>query len=103
MFKAKVVFAAENFCWPDEKLKSKYPEVDGDVQKYLNSGMFMGYAANIWKILESAKIKDTEDDQLFYTNAFLDKKLRDENQIKLDHKSVLFQNLNGNVGKLLTT
>lgn len=103
MFKAKVVFAAENFCWPDEKLKSKYPEVDGDVQKYLNSGMFMGYAANIWKILESANIKDTEDDQLFYTTAFLDKKLRDENQIKLDHKSVLFQNLNGNVGDVSVT
>lgn len=98
-FKANVVFAAENFCWPDEELKPKYPEVDGDVQRFLNSGMFIGYAANIWEILNSADIKDTEDDQLFYTHAFLNEKLRESNKIKLDHKSVLFQNLNGNVGK----
>lgn len=97
--KAKVVFAAENFCWPDEELKSKYPPVDGDGQNFLNSGMFIGYASNIYNILVSAKIQDHEDDQLFYTVAFLNEKLRDDNQIKLDHKSNLFQNLNGNIGK----
>lgn len=97
--KAKVLFAAENFCWPDDELKTKYPPVEGDGQKYLNSGMFMGYAANVFKILDSQPVKDTEDDQLFYTNAYLNEKLRVDNKIKLDHKSNLFQNLNGNVGK----
>lgn len=97
--KAKVLFAAENFCWPDDELKTKYPPVEGDGQKYLNSGMFVGYAANIYNILNSQPVKDTEDDQLFYTNVYLNEKLRVDNKIKLDHKSNLFQNLNGNVGR----
>lgn len=99
--KAKVLFAAESFCWPDEELKTKYPPVEGDGQKYLNSGMFIGYASNLFKILSSQKVKDTEDDQLFYSNVFLNKKMRDAIGIKLDHKSTLFQNLNGNVGELI--
>lgn len=98
--RAKVLFGAENFCWPDDELKSKYPLVEGSGQKYLNSGMFIGYAANIFNILSSQTVKDTEDDQLFYTHVYLNEELREKNGIKLDHKSNLFQNLNGNVGKL---
>jgi procollagen-lysine,2-oxoglutarate 5-dioxygenase len=97
--KAKVVFAAENFCWPDNELRPKYPLVDGDVQRFLNSGMFMGYAKNLFNVLSFADVKDDDDDQLFYTNVFLDEKMRNENSIKLDHKSSLFQNLNGNIGE----
>lgn len=97
--KAKVLFGAENFCWPNDELKTKYPPVEpSNGQKYLNSGLFMGYAANIYNILSTQTVKDTEDDQLFYTNVYLNAKLREENGIKLDHKSNLFQNLNGNVG-----
>lgn len=98
--KANVLFGAENFCWPDDELKSKYPPPDGEGQKYLNSGMFIGYAANVYNILNWQPVKDTEDDQLFYTNVYLDEKMRVDNRIKLDHKSNLFQNLNGNVGKV---
>lgn len=98
--RAKVLFGAENFCWPDDELKTKYPLVEGSGQKYLNSGMFIGYAANIFNILSSQTVKDTEDDQLFYTHVYLNEALREKNGIKLDHKSNLFQNLNGNVGKL---
>ena len=94
------MFAAENFCWPDDELKTKYPASEGDGQKYLNSGMFIGYAANVYNILNWQPVKDTEDDQLFYTNVYLDEKAREDNKIKLDHKSNLFQNLNGNVGKV---
>ena len=98
--KAKVLFGAESFCWPDDELKTKYPESEGDGQKYLNSGMFIGYAANVHNILNWQPVKDTEDDQLFYTNVYLDEKARVDNKIKLDHKSNVFQNLNGNVGEV---
>lgn len=97
--KAKVLFGAENFCWPNGELKTKYPPVEGNNQKYLNSGLFMGYASNIYNILTTQAVKDTDDDQLFYTNIYLNEKLREANGIKLDHKSNLFQNLHGNVGK----
>lgn len=96
---AKVLFGAENFCWPDDELKTKYPPVEGSGQKYLNSGMFMGYAKNVYNILSAHEVKDTDDDQLFYTHVYLDEKMREKNGIKLDHKSNLFQNLNGNVGE----
>jgi procollagen-lysine,2-oxoglutarate 5-dioxygenase len=98
--KARVLFGAENFCWPDDELKSKYPPPEGEGQKYLNSGMFIGYAANLYNILNWKLVKDTEDDQLFYTKVYLDEKMRVDNKIKLDHKSNVFQNLNGNVGKV---
>ncbi|KAG5672352.1 hypothetical protein PVAND_002485 [Polypedilum vanderplanki] len=101
--KAKVIFAAENFCWPDDELRSKYPPVDGDGQRFLNSGMFIGYAKNVYNILSYTDIKDTEDDQLFYTHVYLNEKMRNENNIKLDHKSAIFQNLNGNIGDISVT
>lgn len=97
--KAKVLFGAEDFCWPDDGLKVKYPPVEGNGQKYLNSGLFIGYASNVYKILTTREVKETEDDQLFYTNIYIDEKLRESFGIKLDHKSNLFQNLNGNVGE----
>lgn len=96
-----MLFGAENFCWPDQELKSKYPLVEGGAQKYLNSGLFIGFAANIYNILKSMPVKDSDDDQLFFTRAYLNEKLRDENVMKLDHHSNLFQNLNGAIGKIL--
>lgn len=42
-----------------------------------------------------APVKDKDDDQLYYTKAFLDEALREKLKIKLDHKSEIFQNLNG--------
>lgn len=37
MANAKVLFGAEGFCWPDEKLANEYPEVLRG-KRYLNSG-----------------------------------------------------------------
>ncbi|MGH0184158.1 UNVERIFIED_CONTAM: hypothetical protein FKN15_014107 [Acipenser sinensis] len=36
-FNHRVVFSAEGFCWPDQKLASKYPPVYNG-KRYLNSG-----------------------------------------------------------------
>lgn len=57
----------------------------------------MGYAPELHKILTSGEIGNADDDQLFYTNVFLNEKLREKLNIKLDHRSELFQNLNGAV------
>lgn len=43
----------------------------------------------------NAPVKDKDDDQMFYTRAFLDVATRDKYQIKLDYKSDVFLNLNG--------
>ncbi|XP_058129261.1 procollagen-lysine,2-oxoglutarate 5-dioxygenase [Anopheles ziemanni] len=93
-FEASIVFGAEPFCWPDESLKTKYPPLEGRGMRFLNSGLFMGYADKVYKMLKTPS-KDTEDDQLYYTKVYLDKELREELNIKLDHMASLFQNLNG--------
>ena len=74
-------------------------QVGNNEKRFLNSGGFIGYASEIHKILQHAKVLDTDDDQLYYTNIFLDPDLRQKFGIQLDTKSVIFQNLNGALGK----
>lgn len=95
---ARVLFGAEAFCWPKEELADLYPEVKKG-KRFLNSGLFMGYAQEIYELLKWKPIKDTEDDQLFFTEAYLDVELREKLQMQLDHTSEIFQNLNGAASK----
>ncbi|XP_018319536.1 procollagen-lysine,2-oxoglutarate 5-dioxygenase 3 isoform X2 [Agrilus planipennis] len=96
---AKILFGAEGFCWPDKSLEKLYPEVKQG-KRFLNSGLYMGYAPEILQLLEHQSIGDEDDDQLFFTKAYLDKELREKLQIQLDHDSSIFQNLNGAINEL---
>lgn len=101
---AKILFSTDKNCWPDESLCDFYPPLEGNDQKYLNSGMLIGFAKNLFHILDSQDFQEAEDDQLFFTNAYLNRQLRgkqEENEIKLDHESRLFQNLDSSLGKKL--
>ncbi|GFG29485.1 hypothetical protein Cfor_05047, partial [Coptotermes formosanus] len=98
-FEARVVFSAEGFCWPDEGLASKYPSVQRG-KRYLNSGGFIGYAPELYKIVTSSVVTNDDDDQLFYTKVYLNEELRNKFQIKLDHRADIFQNLNGAVADI---
>ncbi|XP_062372754.1 multifunctional procollagen lysine hydroxylase and glycosyltransferase LH3 [Sardina pilchardus] len=90
----RVVFSAEGFCWPDQRLAPKYPPVPNG-KRYLNSGGFIGYAPDLYNIVKQWKLKDNDDDQLFYTRIYLDKEQRTRFNMTLDHRSQLIQNLNG--------
>ncbi|XP_014231000.1 procollagen-lysine,2-oxoglutarate 5-dioxygenase 1 isoform X1 [Trichogramma pretiosum] len=90
----RVIFSAEEYCWPDKKLAAQYPEVARG-KRYLNSGGFIGYASDIYSMISSVDIDDGGDDQLFFTKMYLDQDTRSKHNIKLDHKSEIFQNLNG--------
>ncbi|VDI63095.1 lysyl hydroxylase/galactosyltransferase/glucosyltransferase [Mytilus galloprovincialis] len=90
-FDAKVVFAADNFIWPDPKLKKQYPKVPQIESRYLNGGAFIGYAKTIVEMLNYKKINDMDDDQLYFTKIFIDKQLREQWNIKIDTKSEIFQ------------
>lgn len=59
----------------------------------------MGYAPEIWKVLNDHEIKDDDDDQLYYTKIYLDKGKREAVKFQLDHTSEIFQNLYGAYGK----
>ena len=92
---ADILFAAEHNCWPDQGLKDKYPEVDDGRIRFLNAGCFIGPADLLAKMIEAGgEIKNGMDDQLFYTKIFINSKLREALNIKLDTKAELFQCLN---------
>ncbi|XP_028394041.1 multifunctional procollagen lysine hydroxylase and glycosyltransferase LH3-like [Dendronephthya gigantea] len=93
-FKSKVVISAEDFLWPDKTLLDEYPEVT-EGKRFLCSGGIIGYAPEVFQLMTHHEVKDTDDDQLYYTKLYLDAKLRNKLQMKLDHKSEIFQNLNG--------
>ncbi|KAJ8254739.1 hypothetical protein GJAV_G00196850 [Gymnothorax javanicus] len=96
----RVVFAAEGFCWPDQRLASKYPPVYTG-KRYLNSGGFIGYAPELNRIVQQWKYKDNDDDQLFYTKIYLNKTQRAKFNMTLDHRARLFQNLNGAIEEVV--
>lgn len=90
---ARIVFGAEDFCWPDSNLQVTkkntiflkfhafiqydYPFVESHEKRFLNSGGFIGYASDIYEMIMSKEtIDDTEDDQLFYTKIFLNEQTR---------------------------
>lgn len=91
---ARILFGAEKFLWPVDTLEHLYPVVSKHLPKYLNSGLFMGYASDVYEMLKTP-VKNKDDDQLYYTKVFLDSNLRSKLKIKLDYESEIFQNLNG--------
>ncbi|XP_049885467.1 procollagen-lysine,2-oxoglutarate 5-dioxygenase [Pectinophora gossypiella] len=90
----RVLFSAEQFCWPDPNLAAQYPKTEV-ANPYLNSGGFIGYISELSGIINYREVNDKDDDQLYYTKIYLDKNLRDKFKISLDHNSSIFQNLNG--------
>ena len=87
-FKNNIIFASEYSCWPDKCLEHLYPETKCK-NRYLNSGLFIGYLNDIRKLVEK-EIKAHEDDQLYYTREFL----KNKDNIKLDYENKLFLCLN---------
>ena len=84
-FKCKVLFAAEEWCWPDESLADQFP--DGQTKyRYLNSGLIIGRVDELKKIL-AQPIEDYEDDQLYYQKQFLSGRF----DIQLDYECYIFQ------------
>ena len=82
----KVLFSAEEVCWPDPSLGNQFPSVHTRY-RYLNSGTFIGEVGEIKKILGHNVIEDHQDDQLFYQQAYLEG-LYD---IGLDVEAYIFQ------------
>ncbi|GAB0087403.1 hypothetical protein DMENIID0001_017010 [Sergentomyia squamirostris] len=91
---ARILFGAEHFIWPDSTLRDQYPKVANGA-RYLNSGMFIGYASDIYTLLSHTEVSDTDDDQLYFTKIYLNEEFREKYKMKLDHKTDIFQNLHG--------
>ncbi|CAF0960178.1 unnamed protein product [Didymodactylos carnosus] len=97
---ARIVFGAEDFCWPNPELQHKYPLVESNRKRFLNSGGFIGYASDIYELITSQTINDDEDNQLFYTKTFLNEFTRSKWSVFLDSGAEIFLNLNGSVAEI---
>ncbi|XP_063420555.1 procollagen-lysine,2-oxoglutarate 5-dioxygenase 1-like [Mytilus trossulus] len=95
-FDARIVFATDNSCWPKNKLNSQYPSVGTFDNRFLSAGAFIGYAKEIFNMVNHRQINDMESDQLYYSEIFVDNELRSKWNIKLDRKTSLFQNMRVN-------
>lgn len=82
-FNTEVVFAAEQYLWPDESLL--FPTTHTKY-RYLNSGCFIGRVGEIKRLL-SRPIKSEEDDQLYLQRQFLTQKF----DVVLDTEGYIFQ------------
>lgn len=84
-----VIFNAEVNCHPDVERAPEYPDVENTRFKFLNSGIYMGTAAEMLKILPE-DIQDSYDDQRYYVNKFL---LDETADVRLDYMTELFMPL----------
>ena len=59
----------------------------------MNAGLVIAYAADLYRLVTLRPIANNGDDQLHYQKIYIDDTLRQTLNIKLDHRSELFQSL----------
>lgn len=92
--RSQVVFFVEEFIYLDCRLEIKYLVVF-DGKRFLGFGGFIGYVFNFSKLVVEWEGQDSDSDQLFYINIFLDLEKREQINIILDYCCCIFQNLDG--------
>jgi hypothetical protein len=85
-----IVFGSETECNPDPNMKQYYKKIDEQFS-YLNSGMFIGKAYALQKLLQDYEYNDKHDDQLYWTQQFL----KNPDLISLDYRNEIFLNTYG--------
>ncbi|VDK66803.1 unnamed protein product [Anisakis simplex] len=93
---SRIVFSASRSCFPDESLQERYPSVKKG-KRFLDSKSFIGYATDLFNLLESAEAEnEIKDEQLIYTQLFLNEQIR----VSIDSKSELLQSVDVSVDEL---
>ena len=88
-FRTRILFSAETACEPI-RFQPQYPPASG--YRYLNSGLFMGYAPDLYRLVSHSTCPpNVTNDQVHYAQMYLDQRLRFG--IQLDHKAQLFQSM----------
>jgi GR25 family glycosyltransferase involved in LPS biosynthesis len=87
-----IIFSTEKNCYPDPSLALRYPQIDYPY-KFLNSGGFMGTIKRILELIGKDSINNTDDDQLYLTNKYLNRQHDMIYDVKLDCRCNIFQTL----------
>ena len=92
---AKVVFSAEDQCWPDASLADRFPNTKTKY-RFINSGTYIGEVGELKKIFEHDNLEHDGDDQLFFHYAYLE----GDYSMFLDEECYIFQTHETAVGQL---
>ena len=87
-FNTKVLFAAEKTCWPDKSIASFFSAETE--YKYLNSGLYIGYAGAILALLDDG-ISNDQDDQYYLQRKYIVDNFQHKKDLVLDTENYVFQ------------
>lgn len=94
-FNVDILFGAEDNFWPPENYLKTYFDTrhEGELYKYLNSGLYIGYAGALWSFFTQESSDVTVDDQRYCQLRYLESTPR----VALDHEAYIFQNHDNSV------
>jgi len=96
-YQCNLLIGAELNCYP-EIYKNYFPNTSTN-SKYVNSGGYIGYVSSLkhlfhWRNMnEIVRISSNGGDQTYFIEYYLNNYLNPELNIKLDDKSLIFQNM----------
>lgn len=92
---SRIVFSADNNCWPPGPHCEMFPTYEDERKAFLNSGLFIGYAPDLYRLAHHSSMTSTNDDQEYYAKIYVDENLRRHFNISIDYQSQLFQTIEG--------
>ena len=93
-FSVDILFGAEQECWPitnDQSYKNRWPDMLTPY-RYLNSGLYIGYAGALHDFFNLPSTDDNGDDQLYCQSRYLSKYEGFNYTVALDYEAYIFQN-----------
>jgi len=95
-FSVDILFGAEKEQWPSHEIGDRFPDV-GTPYKYLNSGLYIGYAGKLAAFFDlKSDIDHMGDDQLYCQARYLNSPF----QVALDVECYVFNNHEEDMGLL---
>ena len=101
-FNVDILFGAEQECWPitnDQSYKNRWPDMLTPY-RYLNSGLYIGYAGALHDFFELPSTDDKGDDQLYCQSRYLSEYEGFSHKVALDYESYIFQNHDTSIKKI---
>jgi hypothetical protein len=98
-YNCNILFSSEFICFPYSNIEG-YTNINSKTNfKYLNSGGYIGYKKNIYEMLKYRTLEEiyilckNGGDQNFFTQYYLNNKINNEINIKLDTNQEIFQSM----------
>ena len=101
-FDVDILFGAEQECWPvtnDQSYKNRWPDMLTPY-RYLNSGLYIGYAGALQDFFDLPSTDDNGDDQLYCQSRYLSMYEDFFYTVALDYEGYIFQNHDTSIRKV---